>query len=169
MGVLASITSRNRNTRTNQSSLATGGHAIDKNRVLAPTDQTVINPMNAGTWESVRTAPVNHTPRYFSKEEADALKKLAAHTSQGVIQSQRAYQALKKIEQSDSQVHVAHRGYIRSVADSELNKKRADTVTATHLHKLRPEYAKLGNGIDRAENNAQKRIDELKAKVKEQY
>ncbi len=38
-----------------------------------------------------------------------------------------------------------------------------------HLHALRPEYAKLGFGLDRAENKAQQRIDELKAKVKDKY
>ncbi|MBW4556399.1 MAG: hypothetical protein KME59_10745 [Trichormus sp. ATA11-4-KO1] len=171
MGVLARITSRGKsgNSSTNQSSLATGGHAIDKNRVLSPTDQTVINPMNAGSWETVRTAPVSHNPRYFNKQEADALKALATQTAQGAIQSKRAYKSLKKIENADAQVHSAHRSYIRGVADSELVKKRTDAATARHLHALRPEYAKLGAGLDRAENNAQKRIDELKAKVKEQY
>lgn len=119
MGVLARITNRNKsgngNTNTNinnQSALAIGGHAIDKNQVLSPTHQTVINPMNPGTWQTVRTSPINDTPRYFTKQEADTLKQLATEKTQGARQSQRAYKSLKKIENADSQVHKHHRNYI---------------------------------------------------------
>jgi hypothetical protein len=171
MGILARITSaaKSNGNNTTQSSLATGGHAIDKNTVLKPTDPTVINPMNAGTWQTVRTAPINETPRYFTKEEADALKQIATEKTYQARQSKRAYGSLKKVESADAQVHAAHRGYIRGVADSELVKKRTDAATARHLHALRPEYAKLGMGLDRAENKAQQRIEELKNKVKDKY
>ncbi|MDZ7966888.1 MAG: hypothetical protein RM368_18230 [Nostoc sp. DedSLP03] len=170
MGILARITSAAKSTnKSNESSLSTGGHGIDKNKVLSPTDPTVINPVNAGSWETVRTAPVNDTPRYFNKAEADALKRVATQKTLEARQAKRAYKSLKKLEQSDTQVHTAHRNYIKGVADSELTKKRADASTARHLHTLRPEYAKLGFGLDRAENKAQQRIDELKAKIKEKY
>ncbi|MFN6526939.1 hypothetical protein [Nostoc sp. ChiSLP03a] len=137
--------------------------------MLAPTDPTVINPVNPGSWETVRTAPVNDTPRYFNKAEADALKRVATQKKEEARQAKRAYKSLKKLEESDAQVHTAHRRYIKGVADSELTKKRSDATTARHLHALRPEYARLGFGLDRAENKAQQRIDELKAKVKEKY
>ncbi|MEH2164548.1 MAG: hypothetical protein V7K38_26730 [Nostoc sp.] len=170
MGILARITSAGKsNSNNNESSLSTGGHGIDKNQVLAPTDATVINPMNAGRWQTVRTAPINETPRYFNKAEADALKKIAAQKREEARQARRAYKSLKKLEESDAQVHTAHRSYIKGVADNELTKKRSDASTARHLHGLRPEYAKLGFGLDRAENKAQQRIDELKAKVKDKY
>ena len=168
MGILARITSAGKSSsKSNESSLSTGGHGIDKNRVLAPTDPTVINPVNAGSWETVRTAPVNHTPRYFNKAEADALKQVANQKREEARQAKRAYKSLKKLEQSDAQVHTAHRSYIKEVADQELTKKRSDASTARHLHTLRPEYARLGFGLDRAENKAQQRIEELKAKIKE--
>ncbi len=166
MGFLARITSAGKSSNSNQSSLATGGHAIDKNVVLSPTDPTAINPMNAGTWQTVRTAPINDNPRYFTKEEANALKELAKDKTEGARQSQRAYKSLSKIESADAQVHKHHRNYIRGVADAELTKKRADASTARHLHRQRPEYAKLGLGIDRAEDKAAQRIAELKAKIK---
>lgn len=169
MGILARITSAAKSSsNSNESSLSTGGHAIDKNKVLAPTDPNVINPVNAGTWETVRTAPINHTPRYFTKTEADALKAVATQKKEEARQAKRAYKSLKRVEEADATVHVAHRGYIKGVASNELVKKRSDASTARHLHAQRPEYAKLGFGLDRAENNAQKRIDELKAKIKEQ-
>ncbi|MEH2138895.1 hypothetical protein [Nostoc sp.] len=170
MGILARITSAGKsNSNSNESSLSTGGHGIDKNRVLSPTDPSVVNPVNAGTWETVRTAPVNHTPRYFNKAEADALKQVASQKREEARQAKRAYKSLRRLEESDAQVHTAHRTYIKGVADNELTKKRSDATTARHLHALRPEYAKLGFGLDRAENKAQQRIDELKAKVKDKY
>lgn len=169
MGILARITTAAKSGNSNSSSLATGGHAIDKNRVLAPTDPSVVNPMNTGTWETVRTAPINHTPQYFTKADADNLKALAKDCTEGARQTQRAYRSLKKIESADAAVHKHHRNYLRGVSDAELTKKRADAATARHLHKLRPEYAKLGNGLDNAENKASQRIEELKAKVKAKY
>ncbi len=170
MGILARITSAAKSSNnSNESSLSTGGHGIDKNRVLAPTDPTVINPVNAGNWETVRSALINDTPRYYTKAEADALKQFSKQKRLEARQAKRAYKSLKTVEQSDAQVHSAHRNYIKGVADSELTKKRADASTARHLHTLRPEYARLGFGLDRAENKAQQRIDELKAKIKEKY
>lgn len=164
MGFLARFTGSNN--ENNSNSLTSGGHNINANQALSPTAPDVINPMNAGAWQSVRTAPINHDPRYFTKEEADSLKQLATTKQDGARQAKRAYNSLKKIENADAQVHAAHRGYIRGVADSELDKKRSDAATAKHLHTLRPEYAKLGLGVERAENKAQARIDELKAKIK---
>jgi hypothetical protein len=164
MGFLARFTGKSN--ENNSNSLTSGGHNINANQALSPTAPDVINPMNAGNWTSVRTAPINHDPRYFTKEEADGLKQLATVKQEGARQSKRAYSSLKKIENADAQVHAAHRGYIRGVADSELHKKRSDAATARHLHTLRPEYAKLGLGVERAENKAQARIDELKAKIK---
>ncbi|MEH2379179.1 MAG: hypothetical protein V7K27_09885 [Nostoc sp.] len=171
MGILARITSAGKSSgaKSNQSSLSSGGHGIDKDQVLAPTDPTVINPMNAGSWQSVRTAPVNGEPRYFNKAEADALKRVATQKREEARHSQRAYKSLKRMEQSDAQVHASHRNYIKGVADGELTKKRSDASTARHLHALRPEYAKLGFGLDRADNKAQQRIEELKAKIKDKY
>ena len=168
MGILARITSAAKSSnKSNESSLSSGGHGINKNQVLAPTDPTVINPMNAGTWQTVRTAPISETPRYFNKAEADALKQVAVQKKQEARQAKRAYKSLKTLEQSDAQVHTAHRNYIKGVADSELIKKRSDASTARHLHTLRPEYARLGSGLDRAESRAQQRVDELKVKIKE--
>ncbi|MHC5849128.1 hypothetical protein [Nostoc sp.] len=170
MGILARITSAAKsNSNSNESSLSTGGHGIDKNRVLSPTDPTVINPVNAGNWETVRSAPINDTPRYYTKVEADALKQFSKQKKEEARQAKRAYKSLKSLEEADAQVHTAHRGYIKGVADSELTKKRSDASTARHLHTLRPEYARLGFGLDNAENKAQQRIEELKAKIKEKY
>ncbi|MEG4252925.1 hypothetical protein QUA36_30435, partial [Microcoleus sp. Pol10D4] len=77
----------------------------------------------------------------------------------------RAYKALGKIEVADKTVHKEHRKYEGVVADNELGKKRSDTRLAKHLHSLRPGYARLGLGLDKAESDARTRIDAIKAKL----
>ncbi|MEG4302584.1 hypothetical protein [Microcoleus sp. D3_18a_C4] len=142
-----------------------GGHAIDKSKVLASTDTSVITPSNPGNFDSVRSVPVVPAPRYFTKEEADAMKDLAKEKTDGARQSKRAYKALTKIEVADKTVHKEHRKYEGAVAENELGKIRANAGLAKKLHALRPGYARLGLGIDKADSDARTRIDEIKAKL----
>ncbi|MBD0301117.1 MAG: hypothetical protein ICV85_02750 [Tolypothrix sp. T3-bin4] len=142
-----------------------GSHAIDKSKVLASTDDRVITPLTPGSFGSVRTVPVVPAPRYFTKEEANAMKGLAKEKTDGARQSKRAYKALTKIEAADKTVHQQHRKYEGAVAENELGKKRADVGLAKKLHGLRPGYARLGLGIDKADSDARTRIDAIKAKL----
>ena len=142
-----------------------GSHAIDKSKVLAQTDAGVITPKTPGNFSSIRSVPVVPDPRYFTKEEADAMKGLANEKTDGARQSKRAYKALTKIEAADKTVHQQHRKYEGAVAENELGKKRADTGLAKKLHGMRPGYARLGLGIDKADSDARTRIDEIKAKL----
>ena len=142
-----------------------GGHAIDKSKVLASTDTSVIRPLTPGNFSSIRSVPVVPDPRYFTKEEADAMKGLAKEKTDGARQSKRAYKALTKIEAADKTVHKEHRKYEGAVAENELGKKRADVGLAKKLHSMRPGYARLGLGIDKADSDARTRIDAIKAKL----
>ena len=142
-----------------------GNHAIDKSKVLAQTDAGVITPNTPGNFSSIRSVPVVRDPRYFTKEEADAMKALAKEKTDGARQSKRAYKALTKIESADKTVHKEHRKYEGAVAENELGKKRADGGLAKKLHGMRPGYARLGLGIDKADSDARTRIDEIKAKL----
>lgn len=168
MGILAIITNKIKG-GSSENKLIQGGHAIAKTEVLNPTDSTVINPTNPGGWSTIRTAPIVPAPRYFNKQEADSLKRLATQKTEGARQAQRAYKSLGKIEKADATVHRAHRKYQGVVADGELVKLQANARLARHLHTQRPEYARMSQGLDRAEKNAQTRIDELKSKAKEKY
>jgi hypothetical protein len=141
-----------------------GSHAIDKSKVLASTDKTVITPLTPGNFGSVRTVPVVPAPRYFTKEEADAMKGLAKEKT-GARQSKRVYKSLAKIEAADKTVHKEHRKYEGAVAENELGKKRSDAGLAKKLHSMRPGYARLGLGIDKADSDARTRIDAIKAKL----
>jgi len=142
-----------------------GSHAIDKSKVLASTDTSVITPLNPGNFSSIRSVPVVPDPRYFTKEEADAMKGLAKEKTDGARQSKRAYKSLAKIEAADKTIHQQHRKYEGAVGENELGKKRSDAGLAKKLHGLRPGYARLGLGIDKADSDARTRIDAIKAKL----
>ncbi len=152
-------------TAANLTATNDGGHAIDKSKVLAQTAAGVITPTAPGNFGSIRSVPVVPAPRYFSREEADAAKELAQAKVEGARHTKRGYKALSKIEAADKTVHKEHRKYEGVVAENELGKKRADTGLAKKLHGLRPGYARLGLGIDKAENDARTRIDAIKAKL----
>ena len=147
-----------------------GGESSDaissKNEKLtAPTDASVITPLNPGTFASIRTSPVIDAPRYFDKEEADRLKQLAKEKTEGARYAKKAYKSLGQIEEADAKVHKAHRKYEGTVATNELTKKKADVGLAKTLHGLRPGYARLGIGLEKAENRAAERIEAIKAKL----
>jgi hypothetical protein len=142
-----------------------GSHSIDKNKVLASTDTSVITPNSPGNFGSIRSVPVVPEPRYFDREQADKLKELAKEKIDGARQSKRAYKALCKIEESDAVVHKEHRKYEGVVAENELKKVRSNAGLAKKLHALRPGYARLGLGVDKAESDARTRIDAIKAKL----
>ena len=59
----------------------------------------------------------------------------------------------------------SHRKYEKVVATNELAKKKSDVGLAKHLHGLRPGYARLGIGLEKAENRATERIEAIKAKL----
>ncbi|MEG4497561.1 hypothetical protein QUB05_05680 [Microcoleus sp. F10-C6] len=142
-----------------------GNHVIDKSKVLAATDAGVITPTNPGNFSSIRSVPVVPNPRYFDREQADRLKDLAKEKTDGARQSKRAYKALTKIEEADKTVHKEHRKYEGAVAENELGKLRANAGLAKKLHNLRPGYARLGLGIDKADSDARTRIDAIKARL----
>ena len=147
-----------------------GGDSSDaisskSDKLSAPTDSTVTTPLNPGKFTSIRSVPVAEAPRYFTPEEADAMKELAKEKTEGARQSKRAYKAMTQIEEADAKVHKEHRKYEASVADNELKKKRSDTKLAKHLHSLRPGYARLGFGLEKAESDATARIEAIKTKL----
>jgi len=147
-----------------------GGESSDvisskSEKLTAPTDAGVITPLNPGNFNSIRTTPVADTPRYFDKEEADKLKELAKERTEGARYAKKAYKSMAVIEVADGKVHKAHRGYEKVVATVELGKKKADFGLAKHLHGLRPGYAKLGVGLEKAETRATERIEAIKAKL----
>jgi hypothetical protein len=140
-------------------------HAIDKSKVLAATAPGVITPTNPGNFDSIRSVPIVPKPTYCDRETADALKDLSKQKTEDARHTKRAYNALTKIEEADATVHKAHRKYEGAVAENELKKKRSDASLAKKLHGLRPGYARLGMGIDKADSDARARIDAIKTRL----
>ena len=147
-----------------------GGEASDaisskSDKLTAPTDASVITPLNPGNFTSIRTTPVVDAPRYFTEEEATAMKTLAKEKTENARHAKKAYKSLTQIEEADAKVHKAHRKYEGAVATNELTKKKADVGLAKKLQGLRPGYARLGVGLENAENKATARIETIKAKL----
>ena len=134
-------------------------------KLTAPTDASVITPLNPGNFSSIRTTPVVTEPRYFTEEEAKAMKDLAKEKTENARHAKKAYKSLTQIEEADAKVHKSHRKYEGAVATNELTKKKADVGLAKKLHGLRPGYARLGMGLERAENRATERIEAIKTKL----
>lgn len=143
----------------------TGDHAINIDKVLASTDDNVINPLNPGNWASIRSHEVVTSPQYFTKEQADQLKVTAKAKTEGATATKKAYKQLEKIEKADSVVHQYHRRYEKTVANCEAEKIRSNARLARRLHSLRPEYTEMGKGVENAAKKADTRITELRAKV----
>ncbi|MEG4011709.1 MULTISPECIES: hypothetical protein [unclassified Microcoleus] len=169
MGLMQKLLSGGSNQAATQSGggiVHDGTHAIDKNKVMAATSADAISPLNPGKFAAgERSVPIIQKPRYFTEEEADAMKELAKQKTEGARQSKRGYEAAGKIEEADAKVHKYHRKYEGVVADNELVKKRADARLGKHLHAQRPAYARLGMSLDQAASNAETRIGEIRAKL----
>ena len=134
-------------------------------KLAAPTDAKAITPINPGNFASIRSVPVIEAPQYFSKEEADARKELAKEKVEGASYTKKYLKATSQIEEADATVHVAYRKHQKVSATSEFTKKKADVGLAKHLLNLAPGYAKLGVGLQKAENRASERIEAIKAKL----
>lgn len=148
-------------------SSADGGHSIDKSKVLGATDSQALTPKNPGNFAGIRSAPVLEGPRYFTREQAQALSERAKEAKEGVRHTKRALKALTKIDSCDRKVNNAYyRKYAPTIARNELSKKRAMVGYAKDLHALRPGYAKLGVGLDQAENTATQAISAIASTLK---
>ncbi|OLP15615.1 hypothetical protein BST81_25415 [Leptolyngbya sp. 'hensonii'] len=115
-----------------------------------------------GDLDTLRSAPLVQQPRYFDKPQADALQQLASDRTAGARQTVRAYNHLTRIEEADTRVHRAHRRYQGAVADNKLTRDRADARLQRKGQQLRPEYERLHQGVQRATQNADTRIAELR-------
>ena len=138
-----------------------GGHNLDTNKVLAATDSTVPTPMNAD-FSSIRTAPVLTKPKYFTKQEAEALKALSKEKRIMAEASRTAYAALRSVDSSDTEVHGLHRRYQGKIARNELERKQADAGLAKTLHGQRPDYAELHSQVETANVAAANAINAIR-------
>ncbi|NJK36679.1 MAG: hypothetical protein HC825_05485 [Oscillatoriales cyanobacterium RM1_1_9] len=143
-----------------------GDHNIEKSQVLAPTHPLVPAPQSPGKFDSIRSVPILESPRYFDQGEMLALRSLAREQRQKARYSDQVYESLMDVDDSDVQVHAAHYNYRTHLARNEVAKLSANTKYAEYLHGLRPGYAQLDARIERADQKAQAKIQELKSQIR---
>ena len=144
-----------------------GGHRIDPKTVLQPTDGQGPTPDNPGQFSSLRSVPVMEAPRYFSREEARAIEKLAKAREKGALYTKKTYEALQKLDAADTGVHIAHYRYQGNLAANEVKKLAANVTYANKLHGLRPRYAGLGLSLESADRKAGAKIQSMKEKIRQ--
>jgi len=137
------------------------GHNISKNNALSATDNAVPSPKNAD-FSSVRSIPVLQKPRYFTIQEAAALEAIAAEKETMAKAAKRAYRSLKRVDHADTEVHTSHRRYQGVLAQNEVEKLQANARLAEKLHGLRPDYERMGQRIEAADNAAASAIAAIK-------
>ena len=154
--------------RTKGGDLGIGGkggnlsaHNISKDAALQHTDRNVPSPQNAD-FTSIRTVPVVSAPRYFNAAEARALEAVALEKKKMADEAVKAYRALKKIDNSDTQVHETHRQYQARLAKNEGKKLAANTKLAEQLHAQRSHYQELQSRVDVANQAAIDRINAIR-------
>ena len=135
------------------------GGAIAHDRALAPTTPNAITPGNPGNFSTIRSVPVLQQPRYFSREEANALKQLATQKRQQLTSTKSAYKSLKQAVKADATVHAEHREYETVEGRAELKKKRADGRHLKAMHALRPGYAGIVDSVAVASDRAALQIE----------
>lgn len=145
----------------NTLSAADGSHDIDGRKVMRSTDSQVFTPTNPGEFDSIRSAPVNRSPRYFTREEAAALRELAKQKKVEATATQRAYKSLRKIDDADVKVHQEHYRYARRLSGNELRKLKSTQLYAKKLHGLRPQYLQLSGELANADKQASDAIAKL--------
>lgn len=140
-----------------------GDHNIAKNSVFKP--YGAATPTNPDSFDTVDSAPILKKPRYFTPQEAAALKGLQAKRQGDLKATQQAYRSLKHLHTMDTTIHQNHQNYVRKTAKNELKRQQANSRTAETLHALRPEYAMMGGSLDRAESSASTSIAAIKSSL----
>ena len=134
---------------------------LDATSVHTTSAANAITPDNPGSWESFRYVPVCDEARSFTEEEAQALTDLADESDTMTVASRRAYRALKKLTKNSTKVNEAHEDYRRVEGAEEHKKQRVKNQSAKYLHGLRPKYARLGKGLENADQRAEATISKL--------
>ena len=138
---------------------------LDANSVHLKSADNAITPDSPGSWKSYRAVPVVEQARAFTEEEADALTELEKQERMKRKASKKAYEKLEKIGNHQTAVNRHHEKYRRNEARNERRMQGFKNTSAKYLHSLRPEYAKLGQGLEQAAQAADQAISALMSQL----
>ncbi|WP_254174564.1 hypothetical protein [Planktothrix pseudagardhii] len=143
-----------------------GKHSnLDANSVHSKSAQNAITPDSPGSWKSYRAVPVVEEARAFTEEEADALTELEKDTRRKRKASKKAYDKLQKIGNHQTAINRHHETYRRNEGRNERRIQGYKSTSAKYLHSLRPEYAQLGQSLQKAEQLADQAINSLMSQL----
>lgn len=138
-----------------------GQHKLKKEEIFGKSHPQAITPDSPGSWRSFRFAPPPTEARPITEEEAGALKALAKQ-SEGLVKSTRkGHKALRKLSEASVQVNKEFEKTRRVEGRNEVRMQSFKATSARCLHGLRPEFAKLGQGLQQAETSADQAISQL--------
>ena len=143
-----------------------GNHSIVPADVLARTNEQAINPARPPAWNqgNVSTGATLTSWRPMTWAEAEALNEQAFRREAQSDNWHKAVDALKRMEDCDANDQKAFRSYQEHGARAEFKKLKANASLAQLLHRLRPQYSGLFQGIDTEDTRAERGITELKNK-----
>ena len=139
----------------------------DYSNAMAPTGNGVFTPSNPGSLDTVRSVPIVPNTRSFTPVEAERLQALAEQKAEVAAASQKAYQALQSIEESDQKVHTANRLYRSEVAKQELLKKQSDSKYLTQLNQLREGYGLAAASLLESRKKSDLRLEAIEARTRQ--
>lgn len=138
---------------------------LDAVSVHSKSAQNAITPDSPGSWTAYRAAPVVEQARAFTEEEADALTELEKDVRSKRKATKKSYEKLEKIGNHGTAINRHHEKYRRNEARNEKRIQGYKNTSAKYLHSLRPEYAKLGQGLEKAAAAADQAIANLMASL----
>jgi hypothetical protein len=134
---------------------------LDAGSVHLKSADNAITPDSPGSWKSYRAVPVVEAPRAFTEEEADALAEVEKTERTKRKATKKAYEKLEKISNHGTTINKHHEKYRRNEARNERRMQGYKNTSAKYLHSLRPEYAKLGQGLEKSAQKADQAIANL--------
>ncbi len=141
-----------------------GGHSLETSSILDVSDGS-ITPTSNINWK-VDTPALIDAPRTASLAEADAAEKQVKEYEQDVANGLRLLRASMKAQQLTAKLVKGHRIYLTGTARSHLEIAKSNKDTATALHGMRGDWAELGFGLDRSNQQATDEVDLIARKYR---
>lgn len=145
-----------------------GSHkGISKENVFKKSAANAITPDSPPqtVFDTYRTVPVIDRVREFTPEESDALSELAKQKKQNAKATKKAADHHESILNSEAKINRHGQRMIRNEARFEVKTQGYKGTTAQTFHGLRPRYARMGKGLEKAEKIADQAISEIMAQL----
>jgi hypothetical protein len=145
-----------------------GSHkGISKDNVFKRSAPNAITPDNPPEtiFDTYRSMPVIDRVREFTPEEADGLGQLAKTKKQNATATKKAADHHESILKSDTKINRHGQRMVRNEGEFETRTQGFKGTTAKTLHGMRPRYAAMGKGLEKAEQMADQAINNLMAQL----